>query len=399
MLFPSRLLEQVSAAQRDTLILHELAHVARRDHWVRLLELVASGLYWWLPVVWLARRGLHAAEEECCDARVLRALPDSGRDYALALVQTLTFLSPARRPLPATASGVGPVSQIKRRLTMILCHTPSHTLSRLGGAFVLALALLVLPCAPSLAQPQKEPPPSPREVRQRQIEVLRQLLKTLEEQQLAEQKAAKEPVQWQQAIQWQWQDRRAEQQKAEQAAAAAQLAKVQWTKEAVEREQRQKDAAAELARQKAAQEIQAWKNKLTLQGRDQREGQDAEVERLRVMVEQTKAELRAAEARLRELQAALERLSKKSPPATSTPAKKPPGEGQFEAIRLSHATAADVAKVLDEHFNGTQKERPETARRIYIVADAVSNSLLIQGSPGDLQSIREMLSKLLDTRK
>src|SRR5262249_44206601 len=107
LLFPARLLERVSAVQRDTLLLHELAHLARRDHWVRWLELAASGLYWWLPVLWLARRALHAAEEECCDARVTQALPDSGRDYARALVETLAFLSPARTLLPAAASGVG----------------------------------------------------------------------------------------------------------------------------------------------------------------------------------------------------------------------------------------------------------------------------------------------------
>ena len=32
--------------RRTVVLAHELAHVRRRDHWVRLLELVVTGLYW-----------------------------------------------------------------------------------------------------------------------------------------------------------------------------------------------------------------------------------------------------------------------------------------------------------------------------------------------------------------
>ena len=66
---------------------------------VRWLELIVSGTYWWLPVVWLARRGLHAAEEECCDARVLAVVPDARHDYAEALVQAITDQIMARNSI------------------------------------------------------------------------------------------------------------------------------------------------------------------------------------------------------------------------------------------------------------------------------------------------------------
>ena len=67
------------------LLLHELAHLKRRDHWVRWLELVVAGLYWWHPVVWWARRALREAEEQCCDAWVVWAMPDRSRTYASCL--------------------------------------------------------------------------------------------------------------------------------------------------------------------------------------------------------------------------------------------------------------------------------------------------------------------------
>ena len=44
MLFPVRLLDQLDREEMETLLVHELAHLARRDHWVRWLEVLASGL-------------------------------------------------------------------------------------------------------------------------------------------------------------------------------------------------------------------------------------------------------------------------------------------------------------------------------------------------------------------
>src|SRR5262249_53066390 len=82
---PAGLWERLSEEQRDSLLLHELAHLRRRDHWVRWLELVVLGLYWWHPVAWWARRQVQAAEEECCDAWVLWARPASAPAYAAAL--------------------------------------------------------------------------------------------------------------------------------------------------------------------------------------------------------------------------------------------------------------------------------------------------------------------------
>ena len=93
LLLPAELLARLTANQQSTLLAHELAHLRRRDHWVRYLELAVVCLYWWCPLVWWARRQLHEAEEECCDAWVVWALPHLTRDYALALVETLDFFA------------------------------------------------------------------------------------------------------------------------------------------------------------------------------------------------------------------------------------------------------------------------------------------------------------------
>jgi beta-lactamase regulating signal transducer with metallopeptidase domain len=152
LLLPAELLARLDAGQRATLIAHELAHFRRRDHWVRCLEFLALGLYWWLPVVWWARRELREAEEECCDAWVVWVLPDAAKAYASALVETLDFLAGSRPALPPVASGLGHLNSLRRRLTMIMRGTAPRMLTGAGFLTVTALAAVLLPLWPTLAQ-------------------------------------------------------------------------------------------------------------------------------------------------------------------------------------------------------------------------------------------------------
>lgn len=161
LLLPAKLWERLSDEQRDTLLAHELAHLRRGDPWVRRLELVVLGLYWWHPVAWWARRRLQEAEEQCCDAWVVWAFPQSARAYALALVETIAFLSRSRTAVPVGVSGAGHVPLLKRRLTMILKGNSPRRLSWAGLLAVVALAGL-LPLLPTWAPPvHAEPPDKP----------------------------------------------------------------------------------------------------------------------------------------------------------------------------------------------------------------------------------------------
>src|SRR5260370_54446 len=148
LVLPGALLEHIDDEQRATLILHELAHLRRRDHWVRVLEFVVMGLYWWHPVVWYARRELRDAEELCCDAWVVSSLPQANRTYATALVESIVCLSKVGCPVPLVASGVGPISDLKRRLTMIMRGTTPRTLSWRGMLVVFGLGAFLLPLLP-----------------------------------------------------------------------------------------------------------------------------------------------------------------------------------------------------------------------------------------------------------
>ncbi len=142
---PRVLVERFHAEQTETLLAHELAHYRRRDHWVRWFEVLIVGFYWWHPLAWLARRQLRRAEEECCDAWVLWALPAAAAVYARTILETVDFLTADYHPSPALASGLGPVHVLERRFEMILHTPPSHRVGSFAKTALLALALVVLP--------------------------------------------------------------------------------------------------------------------------------------------------------------------------------------------------------------------------------------------------------------
>jgi hypothetical protein len=186
LLLPVALWESLAEEQRETLLAHELLHLRGRDHWVRRLELVALGLYWWHPVAWWAQREIREAEEQRCDAGVVGALPASAAAYAQTLLDTVAFLSRARCAAPLGASSMGQVRLLKRRLSMILQGTTPRTGSRRYSWIMLGLGVLFLPLMPIQAQPQDEANEQPtrsrgREKAQDDVEVrLQQLEKQLE---------------------------------------------------------------------------------------------------------------------------------------------------------------------------------------------------------------------------
>jgi beta-lactamase regulating signal transducer with metallopeptidase domain len=161
---PEVLLGRLDDEQRAALLAHELAHVGRRDHWVRRVELLAVALYWWYPLVWWARHQLQAHEEECCDAWVAAEL--SPRAYATAILETLDFLAETRTGVPVLASGLGRVHALKRRLTLILAGGTPRGLTASIRLALLAVAGVLLPLVPVVARmAPPEPPPAPPETR------------------------------------------------------------------------------------------------------------------------------------------------------------------------------------------------------------------------------------------
>src|SRR5438067_1936197 len=66
LLWPAARLGRLSPQSERAAIVHELAHLRRRDHWVGWLQLPASCVWWWSPLFWAVRRQIGRAAELAC---------------------------------------------------------------------------------------------------------------------------------------------------------------------------------------------------------------------------------------------------------------------------------------------------------------------------------------------
>ena len=160
LIWPAELLDRLSESCRQSVLLHELAHLRRRDHWVGWLQLLGGCLWWWNPLFWYVSRQVRENAELACDAWVVATLPESRRLYAEALIEVAQLMSQVEAPTPALSLGAGRRREFERRLVMIMCSGIPCKLS-LGGLVVVGMLALV--ALPGWSQDQPTPPP-PRQV-------------------------------------------------------------------------------------------------------------------------------------------------------------------------------------------------------------------------------------------
>ena len=146
MLLPMALLGQLNASQRAALLLHELVHIKRGDHLVRMLELTVGVAYWWLPIVGSIGRQLRDCEEVCCDAAVVAHLPQARRDYAQLLLDVLDFVNPLPGQAVPQATAMSAAKGLEQRLLAILDVTQGTRRTWTAGVFTVGLAFAILPC-------------------------------------------------------------------------------------------------------------------------------------------------------------------------------------------------------------------------------------------------------------
>jgi beta-lactamase regulating signal transducer with metallopeptidase domain len=135
------------ADRQRVVLLHELAHVKRRDCLTQLLAQIACAVYWFNPLMWMAARRLRAERERACDDLVL-ACGTRGSDYADHLLEIARSLRSAAMPTWA-AVAMAHRSQLEGRLMAILDpDVPRRSPTRRRSvAFAVAASVFVAPVA------------------------------------------------------------------------------------------------------------------------------------------------------------------------------------------------------------------------------------------------------------
>jgi len=95
---PAGMITMLPVSQVETILMHELYHLKRRDYLVNIMQLFIEGILFYHPVVWIISGFIRSEREHCCDDMVLRAT-DNPENYAKALIhiaeqQQFTRLAP-----------------------------------------------------------------------------------------------------------------------------------------------------------------------------------------------------------------------------------------------------------------------------------------------------------------
>ena len=129
-------------------LLHELAHVRRRDCLTHVIAQLACAVHWFNPLVWMAARHARGERERACDDLVLAA-GTHGPDYAEELLAIARVRRAGRFPVLVTGATLAMAhrTQLEGRLIAILDpKLPRSGVSRVRTAAATALgACAVLP--------------------------------------------------------------------------------------------------------------------------------------------------------------------------------------------------------------------------------------------------------------
>ena len=117
-LVPLGLLSQLPPRQVEAILLHELAHIRRKDYLVNLLQSCAEALFFFNPAVWWISSLIREERENCCDD-IAVGLAGSKKEFVHALVSFQEYSSEA--PSYALAFP-GPGNHLLQRVKRILYH-------------------------------------------------------------------------------------------------------------------------------------------------------------------------------------------------------------------------------------------------------------------------------------
>lgn len=163
-LVPMCSITQLNENQLKTILLHELAHIRRKDYLVNILQQAAATLLYFNPAAKWLNDGIQETREWLCDEEVLQ-FPYSPREYAEALYT----LSSNYQPLTPAMRATGSSRHLLTRIQKIM--TPQSSAPRkgignwlLGGWMLLmiSLALLFTPTGFSTSKTKKVPQSEPQ---------------------------------------------------------------------------------------------------------------------------------------------------------------------------------------------------------------------------------------------
>ncbi|MBS5934216.1 MAG: hypothetical protein KIC94_15260 [Clostridiales bacterium] len=153
----------IGEKEMSYILMHEQAHVKRKDHVIKLIVFGITIIHWFNPVVWIAYMLINQDMEMACDEYVMKNYNgDIRKEYATSLLN----LSIGRRRLLGVplAFGEGNVKGRIKNVTRYKKPLISVAICAVIGCVILGVALLTSPPSTSEVSPITEDNESPTQV-------------------------------------------------------------------------------------------------------------------------------------------------------------------------------------------------------------------------------------------
>lgn len=143
-LLPQAMLAGLTREEARYVLLHEAAHLLRRDDWMALGERVLRAIFCFQPAVhWIGRQIEREREIACDDWVVVQSGGAKGYATSLARVAELGSKSTSMGRVPLLATGVGRPKEIFARLESLFDRTRNR-MPQVSGTLVMAAGLVLL---------------------------------------------------------------------------------------------------------------------------------------------------------------------------------------------------------------------------------------------------------------
>jgi uncharacterized protein (TIGR03435 family) len=139
LLLPASVAGRLDDAQLDSIILHELWHVRRRDNLAAAVHMLVQAVFWFHPFVWWIGARLIDERERACDERVV-AHGSEPQTYAEAILKVCKFY--LESPLSCVAGVTG--SNLKKRIEEIMLHRIANQLNFAKKTLLVAVGLAAI---------------------------------------------------------------------------------------------------------------------------------------------------------------------------------------------------------------------------------------------------------------
>ncbi|MBU2703081.1 bla regulator protein BlaR1 [Sporomusaceae bacterium BoRhaA] len=136
---PTGIIGHLSRTELRFILLHELAHLQRRDLYINWIISFLQILHWFNPFIWYAFYQMRQDRELACDAYVLSTLkPDEYKSYGAAIISFLEKYSSSAYDYTIAGLANGS-SHIKKRMVMIASYKKETAAGVIWGVLLFLL--------------------------------------------------------------------------------------------------------------------------------------------------------------------------------------------------------------------------------------------------------------------